>query len=66
MDQAFINTDGLFSTEEGKVQKKAPVQFQLSNTFTPFRLDSLCVAKRSVIVPNFSSTVNAALSARLI
>jgi hypothetical protein len=63
MAQSFIHTDGLLSPE-GRVLKKAPVQIhkQYLHSFPA----GFLMAKRSVIVPNFSATVSAALSAGLI
>jgi hypothetical protein len=57
--QAFINTEGLLSPE-GKFQKP-PVQIHKQYLLS-FSAGFL-MEKRSVIVPNFSATVNAALSA---
>jgi hypothetical protein len=63
MAQSFIHTDGLLSPE-GRVLKKAPVQIhkQYLHSFPA----GFLMAKRSVIVPNFSATVSAALSAGLL
>jgi hypothetical protein len=62
MAQSFIHTDGLLSPE-GRVLKKAPVQIhkQYLHSFPA----GFLMAKRSVIVPNFSATVSAALNAGL-